>query len=284
MKLGALSAERTKPILQRGLRAVRTSVKDILGSGPTVGIVFHHIPKCAGNSVSSALRGAYPPWTYRNIESAATAFAVGFLDHAGQRAPIAFDHEDWARIRDFRQRLLLTHLQENRMAVSGHVVYHPLIHDRFAKTHKFVTVLREPVKRFASQYLQHLREKQQYHSDVSWDEHGISKIGPEWGRVLTNFLGGAPDKPGELLGDRQMIRNAKANLKRLDVVGFVEDLPAFGEQLGRAIGSQLKFEKLNPSTATDKVRVPLDELRSTVEAYCAPDIEVYEYARKLRAH
>lgn len=275
------NVRRAGPILWRAARAVRASLRDTLGTGPSSGVVFHHIPKCAGNSISSALRGVYPPWTYRNIDSAATAFAVGFLDHAGQRAPIEFDHDDWARIRDFRQRLLLTYLQGNRRAISGHVVYHPLIHDKFGGTHKFVTVLRNPVDRFSSQYLQHLREKQRYHSNVSWDKQGLSKVGPDWGRVLTNFLGGAPAKPGQHLKDGEMIANAKATLARLDVVGFVEDLPMFGEQLGRAIGCRLKFEQLNPSSATDKVGVPLDELRSTIEAFCALDIEVYEYARTL---
>jgi len=88
--------------------------------------------------------------------------------------------------------------------------------------------------------------------------------------------------PGELLTDKQMIENAKLTLNRLDVVGFVEELSAFADQLKCAIGCKVKFRRLNPSSASDKAMTLLDELRPAIEEFCAPDIEIYQYARSIR--
>lgn len=276
-------AKRTLPVLRRAVRAASTSVRDILGAGPTTGVVFHHIPKCAGNSISAYLRSVYPPWTYRNIDSAASAFAVGFLDHDGAVASTEFEHEDWINIHEFRQRLLLTHLKSGTRAVSGHVVYHPLIQDAFAETHKFITVLRNPVDRFASQYLQYLREKQRYHPNVSWSEAGLADVGKAWGRVLTTFLGGSSSASGPPRTDSEMVEKAKSALDRFDIVGFVEDLPRFQKQLADQIGCRAAFGRQNKSLPTEKEMTPMAELGPLIEEFCAPDIAVYEYARSTRA-
>jgi Sulfotransferase family len=265
--------------------AATSSARELMGIGPKYGVVFHHIPKCAGSSVGHALRQAYAPWTRRHIEARASVRAIRVLDLNGEgRGPFDAVNDAWTQIHEFRQRLLFTYLEDGARVVSGHVIYNPRIHDAFAKTHKFITVLRDPVDRFVSQYL-HCRRSQSYdHVDASFDADGLVRLGPLWGCAMTSFLGGSSDSPGPWSSIDRMIANAKRAINRLDVVGFVDDLPGFQANLARQLGVRLSLGHSKRSAPEEKETLRLSEVRPLIEQYCAPDIEVYNYARSALAH
>ncbi|WP_162913415.1 sulfotransferase family 2 domain-containing protein [Rhodospirillaceae bacterium SYSU D60014] len=260
--------------------AVTSSLRELTGAGPKSGVVFHHIPKCAGVSVTTALVSVYAPWTYRKIEAPGSVAAIRFLDlRSDTHGPFDVTNEAWTQIHQFRQRLLFNYLHSGAKSVSGHVMYSPRIHDAFEKTHKFVTVLRHPVDRFVSQYLYSSRSQSYDHVDVSWDADGLSKLGPIWGRTITTFLGGADDSRGRLPSTERMVENAKLALDRLDVIGFVDDLSKFEGDVAHQIGARITIGRHNRSSQREKETIELSELRPLIEEFCAPDIEVYNHAR-----
>jgi hypothetical protein len=260
--------------------AVTSSLRELTGGGPKSGVVFHHIPKCAGVSVATALVRVYAPWTYRKIEARGSVAAIRFLDLRGDtHGPLDATNEAWTQIHQFRQRLLFNYLYSGAKYVSGHVMYSPRIHDAFEKTHKFVTVLRHPVDRFVSQYLYSSRSQLYDHIDISWDADELSKLGPIWGRTITSFLGGAGDSCGRPPSVERMVENAKLALDRLDVIGFVDHLSQFEAEMAHQIGAKIAIGRHNRSSRREKETIALSELRPLIEEFCAPDIEVYNHAR-----
>ena len=260
-------------ILGKASTAIMPALKHLAGRGPSYGIVFHHIPKCGGVSISSALGAAYAPWLVHNIDPSRTVKAVQIL----QGAPNENGTIAWQEVHRLRTQLLAMHLAGGARCVSGHVQFSPAIQARFRETHRFVTVLRDPVERFVSQFLYSTRTSRSYdRRDMDWTEADLAVTGPRWGRTVARFLAGA----GEVsdIEDEALIDRAKQSLHALDIVGFLDDLPAFAKAVHDSTGARLAIAHENRSSAKQTEALHEHPLMERVRDYCTVDRELYAYA------
>lgn len=260
-------------LLRNASLAITPTVRHLAGYGPSRGIVFHHIPKCGGVSISSAIRAAYAPWQVRIIRASQTVEAVQILhDGPEQNGNIA-----WQDIHGLRTRLLAMYLADGARCVSGHVQVSLPIQARFRETHKFVTVLRDPVKRFVSQFIYSTRTSRSYdRRDLDWTEADLATAGPRWGRTMARFLAGTGE--ADIIDDEELVARAKQSLDALDVVGFLDDLPAFVEAVQDSVGVRLAIGRENTSPASQTKELHQHPLMERVMEYCAVDREIYSYA------
>jgi hypothetical protein len=232
-------------------------------------VVFLHVMKCGGTSVRAALA--------MGVAGHRDGPDVFELDgEAAKAAAGGTNADNWI----FRDALLPYVLDVLRPAlVLGHFRYRARYEPLLDSAH-FVTVLRDPVERLVSLY-KYRRYKQGIDVAVSgsFDEFLGTKRWANEGHAYVDVFCG---QDGMDPRSPEAIDAAIANLDRLSVVGFTEDLAGFAQHVGDRAGRRVTIAKLNESPAP-KDRDAEDHITAaSLEAareICRPDIEVYERIR-----
>ena len=239
-------------------------------------VCFLHVPKCAGRSIRTALADALsvpdapePQWVRIRAKSSATAAELLGQDLFGLRDS------------------LLAYSLAHRTArfVSGHFRFVPRVFDAFSRDWFFVTLLREPVDRFISEYYFN-RYKSSDHFRIQEDlavfvrtERG-REMGEKYVRLFAGpaFAHAGGDDPGA-------IAQAAANLGRFQIVGLFEDLPGFVRWLESDLGVRLSLRHLNhsPRPAGILEKELTTELIEEIRVLCAPSQAVYAQACSLNS-
>lgn len=259
------------------------ALRELTRRRPVKGAVFHHVPKCAGVSVYNGLAYCYWPNKVRPIIPRPSHTAARATEIMGTHfTELENDNSMFFdSVQLFRQYMLLYNLEAGAKFSGGHVYYSPRIHDRFRDTHLFVTVLREPTARFLSHYFYSSKSKSHDRIELSL-EQAVETVGPKWGVTQVAYFADAGSnlKPTSAAA----LDRAKQNLAQLDVVGLVEDLPAFARGVGRALETPLFLQHANrsPTKRRPEDSVPAN-LMDKIRELCQPDIELYEHARRLFA-
>jgi hypothetical protein len=236
-------------------------------------VVFHHVPKCAGTSVARALRMRYLP-SQTGIVSGATYYASQALH------PNRTLLQLWPEMLDLREKILVYHMYNNVRCIAAHVQFSECAYDNFAHTYKFVTILREPVSRYISHYFWDLNGVAEWAQiTVGLEEFVETERGARYGTLFGEFFSGLPSDSD--FGSPQAVEAAKRNLDKFAVVGFLDDMPRFRENLKQALGVSVAIRHQNKSKVEDqtKKKVVTPELRQRITQLCAPDIEIYNYAK-----
>jgi len=227
-------------------------------------IVFFHVMKCGGTSVREGLLSAVGQRTGPKIFE---------LDgEAAKTAAGGQDPDNWA----FRDALLPYVLLASEPAiVLGHFRYRDRYHELLDTAH-FVTVLRDPVERLVSLY-KYRRYKDGVDVPVSAgfeDFLATPRWAKEGGNYATTFCGRSDLEPGS----DEAVAAAVANLRRFAVVGCVERLGEFAQQLTARFGLDVTFPFYNRSPAPEVAESQAIEAAVLQRAreICAPDLQVYE--------
>lgn len=251
----------------------------------TENIFYLHIPKCGGVSVGQAIAAKYLSLDLRNdrgiVNLNAPVSRKVIETTRGLRYPEETD-DDYP-ILSFREKLLLYYMAQSKSKfIAGHFLFSQKAYQNHGNEFNFVTVMRDPVKRWISSYFFN-RFKSEDHLKVrdEIEEYIVSPFGISQGHEQVKFLGGANEE-GDYTSDAA-INRAKENLKYFKVVGFLENLDHFAQEFADHFHVKLQIAKKNKSPASkERQKSTLTpELLEEITDLCQPDIEVYEFARKL---
>jgi hypothetical protein len=190
------------------------------------------------------------------------------------------DTKDDHPILKLRENLLLYFMSQRKYKyITGHFTFSEIAYREFKNEYAFMTILRDPVKRWISSYFFN-RYKQHDHRKIDEDitTHLKSEFGRSQGYEYVKFIGGA--NPNGDYQSREAIDRAKNNLHKFDLVGLLEYQEDLLEQFHHRFGIRLELEKRNQSPASEAYRKSLvtEEIREKVMAICEPDHEIYQYA------
>ncbi|MBK8176022.1 MAG: sulfotransferase family 2 domain-containing protein [Rhodospirillales bacterium] len=237
-------------------------------------VIFHHVPKCAGTSVARALRMRYLP-SQAGVVSGASFYA------AKAYAPDTTTEQVWPSVLDLRERVLVYHMFCGVRCIAAHVRFSECAYENFNQTYKFVTILREPVSRYISHYFWDLDGPEEWaRLHVDLEEFVETEQGARYGVLFGEFYSGLPSNSD--FSSPEAVEAAKRNLEKFSAVGFVEDMASFQTKLKETLGVSVNIRHQNKGKVEDtrKKRLVTPELRRKIEQLCAPDIEIYEFARR----
>jgi hypothetical protein len=160
------------------------------------------------------------------------------------------------------------------------VRFSPRGYDLFHDRYRFITILREPVSRYISHYFWDFDGPEEWaRIRVGIDDFVESEQGRHYALLFGENYSGLPADAD--FGSAQAVEAAKRNLDKFAAVGFLDDMAGFKRRLKDVLGISLNIRHENKGKVKDqtKKRVVTPEVRRRIEQLCAPDIEIYEYAR-----
>jgi len=172
-------------------------------------LFFLHIPKCGGTSLDRAIGNLFPNNARARLGSAPSHQAARLLGE-----PLGA----------YREHLLLYMLsQPMKRFVAGHFSWSDVAYRHFHPEWTFITVLREPVSRWLSNYFYRRYKKSDYsRTDMGLLDFLESAEGVSEGRKAVRQLA-APELRRDAPRDLAALQaSARENLGKFDLVGFVE--------------------------------------------------------------
>lgn len=238
-----------------------------LGGNP---IVFHHAPKCGGTSVGRALRRAYllSQGTVTPAESQKAFDAVQDGSRPG------------SHVSELREMMLLYMLYSGTRCVSAHIPFSNTAFDRFADKYRFVTILRHPVDRFISNYhWSHRHPGGVAHIPETLEEYVGTDRARQMGATYARYFCG---KPGAEFSSAH-VDAAVANLRRMHLVGFLDQVGEFQKALQALTGRGIRIGKENVGSGGGREAIMAGPLGKQITDACAVDLAVWDAVQDLRA-
>ena len=234
-------------------------------------ICFIHIPKCGGTSIRSSMK--------KNWLNLLVNQKISLNHIASTKAADSLGKEVLA----FREDLLRFYLFDNKAKyVFGHFRCTSETRNIFQEQWTFVTLIRDPVKRWLSHYFfDKFREKNVDYNktNLALEEYLHSEEGKRNAQMFlrhyTSFQPGS-----EVTGD--IVKEAVDNILKFDVFGVLEDMSGFAKRYQAATGVSLKIRKSNKNPKKDyqKREIP-PSLMQQIEAYNQHDIEIYNQVKDI---
>lgn len=244
---------------------------------------FLHIPKCGGVSIRKAIKSCYVSFDIlqdKYLTDLPSTAAFNAAQISAKQTCLSSDVTDDYQILKFRESLLLYFMcQSDTKYIAGHFTFSAIAYQSFFDKFAFVTILRNPVKRWISAYFYNRYKKLGHRkTDADIAAYLESSFAQSQGYEYVKFLGGV-DEGGDYTSE-QAINRAKENLHKFTVVGCLEYQNDFVHQFQDRFGRKLNIRVSNqsPRPETDQNTVVTEAVKEKIETICRPDIEVYRYA------
>lgn len=173
-----------------------------------------------------------------------------------------------------REQLPLLLSREGCRYVAGHFPYSRAAHRDFSSDWRFITILREPVDRWLSQYFYNrYKNAESFRTDLDLATY-VARA-----RRSTAFSSKLTDISRYQFW-RDPVRSAIDTLEKLDAVGCLERVDEFKEDLGELVGAEIQIghERPNPCPVEERRKIVTPEIRRRVEELCVDDTKIYRHA------
>ena len=157
---------------------------------------FLHMPNCAGSSISNAIVKYYISLNIKNdkgIISVPAEAAVNVRKLLNEEKSPEVLVSSNCSVRIAEHLLLYFMSQKNVKFVAGHVPFSEIAYRSFHQQFSFITIIRDPVKRWLSEYMLNRFKKSMHNKEAAnmdIDVYIDSKVGKAQGRQYVLFLGG----------------------------------------------------------------------------------------------
>ena len=234
-------------------------------------VCYPHVPKCAGMSVARGIsRQAFSMLERRLFPT----FSVD------PRASFRAAEATSGRMMEVREEILAYALALGQCRfVTGHVPCRPGLVEEFRGEWHFVTVLRDPVERWISEYVYNTEKNSDWaRNDLFLEDylgsHRARVTTTSFLRYFSNIPDDLPDDPGAF------VEQAVENLSRFAVVGCVEDMNGFKRAFRDRFGVTLSIPRRNVTpdrSMKDRIREN-GAVMERIRELCAGDSEIYRRA------
>lgn len=235
---------------------------------------FLHLPKCGGTSVAAGLYGTVGLGQRIGVIDALATRRAAAIRHFS-RDDLKLCHEDLPHGHHtfaLREEMLLMHMAWGSRLIHGHVLFSDDAEKHFGKTYKTVTLMRDPYERTISNYRMAVRAGVIADDVDAWLD---SPVAESMARVYLRYLcGRTVIAPGDMV---RMEAQARLNLAKLDLVGFLDDLDGFRHGFRKAFGVTPSIPRYNIGTGAP---IALgDHQYEKLHKLLEPDQRLYELAR-----
>lgn len=230
-------------------------------------IAFIHVPKCGGLSINNALLRQCGFWNRLRRKGIGRIFAAE-TKKGSEILNIP--------LQKYRREVLTYYLCNPYMFyVNGHVSVSDKIMDTFSKEWNFITLLRDPVDRWYSEYnYNRYKGFGHFQTDLELAKYVDSERGVECANTYINHFA------GDYSNKKDGLSKAKRNLKKFMVVGFLDNMKDFENKMKSTLNIELKVPHKNENPAPKQVRQNIpDEIHQKVLEICKTDIEFYMWAK-----
>lgn len=238
-------------------------------------VVFHHVPKCGGTSVTRALMRRYP-FSFISLKRGKPVLQAMELLYPDETS-LAIDR----KANEFRTFMASLYLDREYRLLFGHIIFSNDLYRMFSPRYKFITLLREPVSLFLSTFFWNVTTaEERWRIDQNIETFLETPRARVFGSLYARFFVGSTAVADGF--SRPAIEAAKANLRKFDAVGLVEDMVAFEQRLRQVLGVRIRIGHKNRArvSESDRANFVTPEVRRRIEELSAPNIEVYEFARR----
>jgi len=235
-------------------------------------IAFVHIAKCGGTSLDIALRKSLANPHERRIDRQASIISsLSTFSHEINSIDTACDFSEYHAER--LQYLFAQYLDLNWQYVSGHVALNADTLNRYKNDYAFVTMLRDPVKRFISNYIfNKLTNSNTYMLPNNLSTDSIIKEANEvinsrrgWHMANTPTMCITGRFPVDIEHAKSLSQVFAENISKFSVVGFLNNTNSFARKIENLTGRAIHIHHKNSvNTINNK---PSNEIKTTLKTF-----------------
>ena len=237
-------------------------------------VFFCHIPKCAGVSLSNAIHASLYPTLFK-----ATRLSSN-IDLAGSKVSSELLDIDMTVAREVQLAFLLS--DKYKKFITGHCPARPSIVSKFEHNWRFITVLRNPQKRFVSEFVYNkFKESTWGRHDENIENYLESNFAKHSATTYARYFSKFNDADQILKNKDEAIESSVKNLKKFSVVGTLENLNEWEEKFNSFFNTRISIENRNSSPNKELSQELYNNERITkkIEALNIVDNAIYEAVR-----